>query len=153
MTHTAYRLTQRRYAKTAFSGAGSLQHNGRWHQAGCAVVYAAESIAVALLEIMVHVERPRLLAMDLVVVPCQFDEALIERPAALPDDWRAFPWPASTQQLGTRWFDEARSPVLDVPSAVLPRARNFLINPAHPAFGDITIAPPEPLDFDPRLGR
>lgn len=61
--------------------------------------------------------------------------------------------PASTQQLGAQWFEEAWSPVLEVPSAVLPRASNFLFNPEHPRFGEITIAVPEPLDIDPRLGR
>lgn len=150
---TACRLTQRRYREQAYSGRGSLKHNGRWHRAGLPVVYAAESPAVALLEVMVHVERPRLLAMELVVVPCHFDEELVRTPDELPDDWRAFPWPASTQQIGRAWFEEQKSAVFAVPSAVLPSARNYLLNPEHPQFGEIVIDAPEPLDLDPRLGR
>ena len=149
---TAYRLTQRRYAQSAFSGAGSLRGNGRWHRAGIPVVYATESAAVALLEVMVHLERPRLLVVEWSVVRCRFDEALVERLDDLPDDWRAFPWPIATQRIGQTWFDEQRSPVLDVPSAVLPSARNYLLNPEHPRFGEVEIGEPEPFEVDPRLG-
>ncbi|MEM1042797.1 MAG: RES family NAD+ phosphorylase [Bacteroidota bacterium] len=149
------RLTQRRYADTAFSGTGALRVDGRWHRAGTPVVYAAESATGALLEMLVHVERPRLLAMDLVTVPARFDEALavrVEDAYGLPDDWWRFPWPVATQNLGRRWIDEARSAVLDVPSAVVRSARNLLFNPAHPDFGQVEIGEPEPFAIDPRLG-
>lgn len=149
---TAYRLTQRRYAHDAFSGAGSLRGNGRWHRAGIPVVYAAESAAVALLEVIVHLERPRLLVMEWAVVPCRFDDALVERLNDLPEDWRTFPWPASTQRIGQAWFDERRSPVLEVPSAVMPSVRNYLLNPEHSRFNQIEIGEPEPFEIDPRLG-
>ena len=149
---TAYRLTQQRYAQSAFSGAGSLRGNGRWHRAGIPIVYAAESAAVALLEVMVHLERPRLLVMDWAVVPCRFEDALGERMDALPDDWRVFPWPASTQQIGQAWFEAQRSPVLDVRSAVMPSARNYLLNPEHPRFGEVEIGEAEPFEIDTRLG-
>jgi RES domain-containing protein len=150
----AVRVTQRRYADSAYSGAGSLRHHGRWHRAGIPVVYATESVAVALLELLVHIERPRLLTLDLVAVACSFDDALVEEifPLHLPEDWRSFPWPASTQEIGRRWFEEAPTPVLSVPSAVVPSMRNFLLNPEHPRFREIQIASPEPLDLDPRLG-
>lgn len=62
MKVTAYRLTQRRYQDDAYSGVGSLRRNGRWHRAGIPVVYTAASPAVAILEVMVHVERLRLLS-------------------------------------------------------------------------------------------
>ena len=156
---TSYRLTQRRYQESAFSGTGSLRRSGRWHAAGLPVVYTSESAAVALLEVLVHVERPRLVTMDLVVVPCRFDETLCEsveayvEAAELPDDWRRFPWPVSTQQIGRRWFEEGRTPVLAVPSAVLPAATNYLVNPEHARFAEITIGAPEPFEVDPRLGR
>lgn len=104
------------------------------------MVYAAESIAVALLELLVHIERPRLLTMDIVVVRCSFDETLMETISAtgLPEDWRSFPWPRSTQEIGRRWFEEAPSPVLSVPSAVVTSASNYLLNPVHPRFRDVT---------------
>lgn len=156
MKRTAYRLTQRRYEEHAYSGGGALRRNGRWHRAGIPVVYAAESTAVALLELMVHVERPRLVTMELVAVPCRFEEDLLETVAAyaedLPEDWRTFPWPASTQRIGRQWYEAGRSVVLEVPSAVLPSAKNYLIHPEHPRFSEVTVGTPERLDLDPRLG-
>jgi RES domain-containing protein len=154
--HEAVRLTQRRYAHTAYSGEGALRVDGRWHRAGLPLVYAAESAAVALLEVLVHVERPRLLAMDLVVVASRFDEGLMLRVedayGPLPAEWWRFPWPAATQAIGRQWVDEQRSVVLDVPSAVVRSARNVVLNPAHPDFGQVEVDEPSAFEIDPRLG-
>jgi hypothetical protein len=38
-----------------------------------------------------------------------------------------------------------------VPSAIIPTAANFLINPSHPDFGKVVIEQPERFAFDPRL--
>jgi RES domain-containing protein len=46
---------------------------------------------------------------------------------------------------------EARTAVLTVPSAVIPRERNVILNPAHADFRRIVIQTPEPFSFDPRL--
>lgn len=122
------------------------------------MVYAAASPAVALLETLVHVEAPEaLLAFEYVAIPIDFDEEsdlLIHLSSEdLPDDWKAWPWPASTQRLGAQWMREARSVLLDVPSAVVPHERNYLINPRHPQFGDLQIGSPEAFPIDPRLVR
>lgn len=159
MRRSAYRLTHRRYRDGAYAGVGSLRRHGRWHRAGIPVVYTTASPARALLEVMVHVERPRLITMDLVVIPCRFDEALMESvdayagPEGLPEDRRRFPWSACTQRIGQRWFEEGRSVVLEVPSAVVPSAKNYLLNPEHPRFQEVALEPPEPFDLDLRLGR
>jgi hypothetical protein len=38
-----------------------------------------------------------------------------------------------------------------VPSAIIPSAANFLINPSHSDFGNVVIGRPERFTFDPRL--
>ena len=48
-------------------------------------------------------------------------------------------------------LQRARSLVLRVPSAVIPSAGNYLINPEHAQFKSAVIDPPEPFAFDPRL--
>jgi RES domain-containing protein len=148
-----WRLTKTKYAASALSGYGSVLHGGRWHARGRPVVYCASSAALALLETLVHVERPDLLRFAYVALPVTVPEGLIERLAdeALPADWRAWPHPASTQVLGSRWFDEQRSVALDVPSAVVPHERNVLINPLHPAFREVEVGEPRPFPVDPRL--
>ncbi len=147
-----YRLTRADYAPTAFRGS---RRWGRWHRLGTPLVYAADTPATALLETLAHAERATLLARPYVVFRIECPDAHLIRlaPADLPADWRAWPWPRSTQALGTFWFTRQASVVLEVPSAVVPHQRNYLVNPYHPDFARLAIGPPEPFDIDPRLGR
>ena len=151
----AWRLSKATYARTALSGVGSALRSGRWHLRGRPVVYAASSAALALLETLVHVDRADLLQAAYVALPLGIPHALVERvmPADLPPGWQAWPHPASTRQLGTAWFDEARSAALVVPSAVVPREWNVLLNPTHPDFRHVTVGDAEPFPVDTRLGR
>jgi RES domain-containing protein len=55
--------------------------------------------------------------------------------------------------LGDEWVREGRSAVLRVPSVVVPHEPNYVLNPAHPGFGEIWIGTPEPVPFDVRLAR
>ncbi len=155
MSYTAWRLTKAKHASSAFSGYGSVLHAGRWHRKGVPLVYTAESPALALLETLVHVENAKRLDFDYVVVPIRLEEEhLIEHEAAdLLAEWRAWPWPAATQALGTHWFEERESVALSVPSVVVPRQRNYLINPLHPQFDELEVNRAEPFPIDVRLAR
>ena len=149
----AWRLTQRARADTAFSGIGSKRTGGRWNPRGTAVVYASSSIALAALEILVHVEDQSLL--DLYVpIPVRFPESFVAPVERLPKDWRTDPPPEATRTLGRAFVEAAERPVLRVPSAVVTPESNFLLNPAHERFGKIDIG--EPLwdfTFDERLAK
>lgn len=113
-------------------GIGGLRAGGRWHFAGQPVVYLAEHPALALLETLVHLEIGsvaqlpdgyQLLRVD---VPDSVAVAEIAEDDA-PDDWRTNPeW---TRGAGTEWLQTKPSALLRVPSAVVPYAHNFLLNP------------------------
>jgi RES domain-containing protein len=75
------------------------------------------------------------------------------RTEGLPSDWRSWPWPASTQHLGTQWVIERRSVVLQVPSVVVPKQVNYLINPSHADFPNLEIGAPEDFPIDMRIAR
>lgn len=130
-------------------------HSGRWHRKGIEVIYAAENPSLALLETMVHVEEASLLGFDFVAIPIRFDDEHLEALESdrLPEDWKAWPWPAGTQHVGTQWILEQRSVILQVPSVVVPHQMNYLINPSHPKFPELEIGPPEPFPIDSRLGH
>ena len=148
-----YRLTKQAYAGDAFRGS---RGRGRWHPSGIPMVYAADAPATALLETLVHTERLALLTMPYAVITIMLDEArhLLRLPAdVLPADWQAWPWPASTQELGSYWFTTRASVVLEVPSAVVPFQRNYLINIRHPDFAELEMEPAVPFPIDPRLGE
>ncbi|MEM1125352.1 MAG: RES domain-containing protein [Bacteroidota bacterium] len=167
MASTFWRLTKAKYAtaeaeqqgRGPFSGYGSMLSAGRWHPRGRPVVYAAESAALALLETLVHVEKAALLHFAYVAIPVVIPSALYETgsvaeldAADLPGDWQAWPYPASTQQRGTAWFDARQAVALVVPSAVVPHERNVLLNPLHERFVDLEIGAPQPFPIDHRLG-
>lgn len=148
----AWRLTKTKYLQDAFSGEGSLRHGGRWNSAGTRVVYASETLALAVLELLVRLQAVGPLgACSSVAV--DFDSTLVERVdvAALPRGWSASPAPREIALIGDRWAQERRSAVLQVPSAIIPTESNFLLNPEHPDFSKVTIGAAQPFTFDPRL--
>jgi RES domain-containing protein len=151
----AYRLTTREFAATAFSGEGARLFGGRWNSPGTVVVYAAENLSLAQLELLVRVQSEELLRARFCCVVVEFSEGLLLPVSALgdlPADWAApIPRPA-TQILGDRWASEQRSVVLSVPSAVTAGEVNFMFNPAHPDFAKVLVHPAENFAFDGRLG-
>ena len=150
-TITAWRICAPRYAETAFSGEGARIYGGRWNSKGRAVVYASESISLAVLEQLVHVEDPSVLDA-FVVVSATLEESSIEiLSSSLPDDWRAYPAPPPLKEIGDAWLSEGRSLALKVPSVTVRGQHNYLINPLHPDFAGIEVSEPEPLDLDPRI--
>lgn len=56
----------------------------------------------------------------------------------------------ATRDIGTDWANELTTAVLSVPSAVIPRERNYILNPAHPDFARIQFSSPESFYFDER---
>ncbi|WP_370362801.1 RES family NAD+ phosphorylase [Desulfopila sp. IMCC35008] len=56
-----------------------------------------------------------------------------------------------SQSVGDQWVSEDNSPVLKVPSVVVPEGINYLLNIAHGDFGKIESGNPIPMDFDSRL--
>ncbi|KWE48795.1 hypothetical protein WL76_23715 [Burkholderia ubonensis] len=137
-------------------GIGGLRAGGRWHFAGQPVVYLAEHPALALLETLVHLEIPSVAQLPngyqllRVEVPDSVAVAEIAEHDA-PADWRTNPdW---TKGAGTEWLQTKPSALLRVPSAVVPHAHNFLLNPLHPAVAEIRIAEIVQAPYDSRILR
>jgi RES domain-containing protein len=151
-TVTAWRVFKKKLAKTAFTGTGARLYGGRWNSPGTAVVYLAQSQALAALEMLIHLEAADALR-HYQVCAVTFPQALVRRidPAALPAIWRRDPPPRKLQRLGDAWAAAAQSALLRVPSAVVPAESNFLLNPAHPDFRRVVIGKPQPFRFDRRL--
>jgi RES domain-containing protein len=146
----AYRIVKARRAAAAFDGDSARRLGGRWNRVGTRMVYTAASRSLAALEILVHLEGP---ARGFSLVRCEFPESLVEvlATSALPRNWRASPAPSALAALGDAWIRRGSSTVLAVPSAVIPEERNYLLNPAHADFAQVTIHAPEPFPYDARL--
>ena len=139
----------------SLTGSGVPRASGRWHTRGRRIVYCAQTPAAALLEVLVHFElevrglpvRYRLLRVQ---APDDVEAEQVSRdtlPADRVDNTDL------TRATGDAWLARNRSPLLLIPSAVVPEAYNILLNPAHPDAGRIVIAHVSDHAIDPRLLR
>jgi RES domain-containing protein len=135
-------------------GSGGIHSPSRWSTTGHRIVYLAESPPGAMLEILAHLqfeedELPdeyQLLAID-------FPEKIEVREIKPPShpDWKArF---KLTQRIGDTWLNSRQSALARVPSAVMPRTWNVLLNPAHADAAQVRIREVIRERFDIRLFR
>lgn len=117
------------------------------------MVYTASSISLALLEIIIHLNKEDKLAYYTLLELDVPDELVLAlQPDDLPADWQDYPPPDSTQQLGNNWVDSNESLGLLVPSTIVPQEQNMLLNVHHPSFARVTAgATKVDFDFDHRL--
>ena len=149
---SAWRIVRASRVRTAFSGEGAWRYGGRWNSVGVRIVYVSEHQSTAALEIFVHT-TPFSLSETYKAFRLEWPDSLTEvfSISRLRRNWRN-PMPVlETMEVGDRWVERRSSAVLAVPSAITPDDRNFLLNPAHPDFRRIRIAPPIDYEFDPRL--
>lgn len=144
MSLTVWRLVTRLFADTAFSGEGARLYGGRWNRKGISMVYTAGSQSLAMLEMLVQDEPLR--ANYMMIAANLPDTLIIEHIDA--NQLPTVSAPATRQQLQTissDWATRRNSPVLAVPSTVIPAETSYLINPAHPAFVEIGIGIAQPF--------
>jgi len=127
----------------------------RWNSQGRQVIYTAESRALACLENVVHRSGEGLngLFRTLVIdVPDDLPVEILE-PADLPSDWASYLQYTHCQARGDDWLRRGETPILRVPSAIVPYEHNYLLNPLHPDFRQIRLLGTEPFIFDARIKR
>lgn len=147
-----YRLTASRYVDTAFSGEGTRRVGGRWTPVGYCAVHAAGSIALAVLETLVHVDASVMPAHRVIAVDVPEDVPVTTVPVAdLPVNWRYTPPPSVLRDLGKAWLDAGDTALMQVPSVIVPEEPNYLVNPLHADFSRLVIHPPAPFEIDRRL--
>ena len=152
MIRTGWRLVPEDQAATPFDGEGARLYGGRWNSVGVPMVYASEHQSLAALEVRVHIDRTRMRKLY-TCFAFQFDEQWMEvfRVGALPKGWMQEPPPQALQCLGDNWVKSRASVILAVPSVVIPKELNYLINPKHPDFAKLKIEKPTDFAFDQRL--
>jgi RES domain-containing protein len=139
-----WRICAFKYQDSALSGIGGLYVPGRWHPQGHKIVYTAENLALASLEVFVHLEsdRVKLVAIKL-NIPDEMEIEEIKR-EFLPSNWQDPLSYSKLQQMGRDWLISRRTPILKVPSAIVPVENNYLFNPEHP---DLKINPEPSIEF------
>lgn len=147
-----FRLSKTRYA-TDLSGRGAEKSGGRWNSKGNALIYTSESRALCTTEIAVHTPLGNV-PLDYCITSFQIpnDISILEiKSADIPNDWKSFPHPHSTQQIGDKFISDNKFLVMKVPSVVVQGEFNYLINPNHKGINKIKVLKSEPFTFDERL--
>ena len=138
-----WRITASKHIDTVFSGVGGLYASGRWHHQGYKISYTSESLALASLEVLVHLETIDIpLACVSGIVP---ESTPILEMKDLPSNWQYVSVYPILQESGRKWLRAIEYPVLKVPSAIVPVEFNYLINPEHP---DLNLEVEQVLKFE-----
>jgi RES domain-containing protein len=113
------------------------------------VVYAAESRALAVLEMFVHLTlEARALRFMLFTLDLPGRSKVAHHAGTRPP--RSF---SASQETGRAWLDEGTALAFVVPSVIVPQEKNYVLNVTHPHFATVRVANSEPFSFDERLWR
>ena len=146
---TVHRLGDAGGLYPAYSGLGAAAYPGRWNARDQRVVYTCEHYSTALLEKLVRTT----------VMPTRQQRIEITLPAGLsyealgPESLRGWDDPVvrSARAFGARWYAEARSVLLFVPSVIAWPDRNVLINETHPDAARMSVGEETLVRWDERL--
>lgn len=139
-----YRITKELYLKV-FNGRGaSFQNGARWNQGGFPVLYFAPNVGTALLEMANYLPSPRFIPPNYYLGIYEIDDQVSTKTlkvADLPSDWANYPYPSSTQKIGSQWLESLESLILYVPSTAVSKGLENIavINPLHPEIDKLVL--------------
>jgi RES domain-containing protein len=135
--------------KEAFSGNGGLYASARWHTAGQPIVYTAQSLSLAALEILVRLKQTNDI-QPFSFYSAEVPDPLILKPDSYPARWKSRL--AVSRAFGDAWLEAKTTPAMLVPTIITPGEWNVLINPLHPQFSlTWIVSGPDVYTFDARL--
>lgn len=135
-------------AYAELEGIGGLRVSGRWHSRGRPIVYCADSSALAMLEVLVHLEVANM--------PPDFQLLKITAPDDAPSrSWSRPPTvdERATARWGDAWLRGGGTVLARVPSIIAPGSFNWLINPLHADAEAIEVVARSRHPWDRRLFR
>ncbi len=148
-----WRICNAKYTKTAFDGQGAKIYGGRWNSIGTEVVYTSSSLALAALELLVHLGA-KASPVSYIAIPVDIPDGLLidkVNKNELPSNWRDDPPPIILANVGDRWISSGGSAVLQLPSAIINEEYNYLLSPNHQDFAQLIIGAAREFQFDSRL--
>lgn len=134
-----YRLTKTKYLSTAWTGYGAKEAGGRWNSVGTSMVYVSETASLTMLETLVHLRAAQIMDyFTLLSIEVPDDQIQKANMQEIPDHWADEEAPPELAAYGDAWCFTKASIALQVPSALSPVEYNYLLNPEHPAFFELT---------------
>ena len=141
----------RAFAAQDLSGQGAAISPGRWNGPGQAVIYAAPSVALAMLETAAHINTLGL-PLNRFLVAIDVPDALWAQRQdiaadQLPIGWAAIPAGLTSVEVGAQWLSRQNSLLLCLPSVIVPEEPIVLINPAHPMASQLSAHKVRPITY------
>lgn len=146
-----YRISSPKYIED-LSGAGSKQYGGRWNDKGVAMVYFAESRAMAVMEVLVHL-RPEDIDKDFILAEFEIsdDSILTINISDLPENWKEESEVETLKEIGNKFIKENKFLIMKVPSVIIEEDYNLVFNPNHPHSNKIKLIEKRIFKFDVRF--
>ncbi len=144
-----YRLATSKYAND-LSGEGASIFGGRWNPVGNKALYCSQNISLSILEILARANKT--------INPPDYQLIFIEFPdnkittiqlSQLKSGWKQHI--EYTQWIGEEFLKDNKFLIMQVPSAIVEREYNYILNPLHTEYKRVKIINTEPLDLDKRL--
>src|SRR3954471_20359604 len=146
-----YRLVRKKWAND-LSGEGARLYGGRWNHVGTPCLYTSESRSLAVLEYTVNINIDDI-PLSLKLVTIEIPDNAIGTIAAnqLPPNWNTSPVPAAARTFGTNLLKTNADLTFRMPSVIIPREFNYVINPLHRRKSEIKIIDIEDFVYDARI--
>jgi RES domain-containing protein len=146
-----YRIAKCIYAND-LSGSGARLYGGRWNSLGKSMVYLASSRSLAVLEVLVHLS-PTIFPGDFCISEIEVpDNSILTMDVnSLPVNWQDISSLVKLKQLGDDFIKRQNYLLMKVPSAIVAKEFNYLLNPQHPAMTSVKVVSKLPFSFDERL--
>ena len=145
----AYRITTAQCCKSLTASGNPA----RWSSKGKLVLYTASSRSLACLENLVHRSGEgdsSLYKVMLIEVPDKMPIKKIDI-NSLKKYWHTIQNYPYCQAIGALWLQGFETAILQVPSVIIKKEYNYLLNPNHPDFKKIKLISIEDFDFDQRF--
>ncbi len=145
-----YRLAIEAY-KNDLTGNGAKQFGGRWNIQGIPALYTAQNISLAILEILVNMNKthiPMNYHLIKIEIPNENKPFIVSK-EKLKKNWKDDI--EYSQFIGSEFFKQNKALYLQVPSSIVDEEFNFVFNPLHAEFKKVKIKSVSKFKFDNRL--
>ncbi len=134
-------------------GRGGLEASAKWHTQGRPIVYLAESVAGALLEVLVHLELSSArLPKSYRLLKVEAPDGISIEALSVTDLNESWTYDETvTRAVGDQWLASKRTALLRVPSAIAPETDNVVLNSAHEEARRLRIISHREYPWDLRL--
>ncbi|MCF0056158.1 RES family NAD+ phosphorylase [Dyadobacter sp. CY356] len=133
-----YRIAKKKERSNDLTGQGAAKEGGRWNSEGVFCLYTSESRALAMLELLVHVDEtelpPNLFVMTIEIENSALFFEIDDKD--LPPDWRNTE-NLALKEMGDEIFRIKEYIGIKARSAVMPQEYNFVLNPLFPSYYDL----------------